>query len=84
MELQAEISNEHNEKLVGKELDVLIEGYLPDDGVYMGRTYRDAPEVDSFVWVKADRELMSGSIVPVQITDHNEYDLFADLVEEDY
>ncbi len=84
MELQAEISNEHNENLVGKELDVLIEGYLPDDGVYMGRTYRDAPEVDSFVWVKADRELMSGSIVPVQITDHNEYDLFADLVEEDY
>ena len=50
----------------------------------MGRTYRDAPEVDSFFWVKADRELMSGSIVPVQITDHNEYDLFADLVEEDY
>lgn len=84
MELQAEISNEHNENLVGKELDVLIEGYLPDDGVYMGRTYRDAPEVDSFVWVKADRELMSGSIVPVQITDYNEYDLFADLVEEDY
>lgn len=84
MELQAEISNEHNENLVGKELDVLIEGYLPDDGVYMGRTYRDAPEVDSFVWVKTDRELMSGSIVPVQITDHNEYDLFADLVEEDY
>lgn len=84
MELQAEISNEHNENLVGKELDVLIEGYLPDDGVYMGRTYRDAPEVDSFVWVKADRELMSGSIVPVKITDHNEYDLFADLVEEDY
>lgn len=84
MELQAEISNEHNENLVGKELDVLIEGYLPDDGVYMGRSYRDAPEVDSFVWVKADRELMSGSIVPVQITDHNEYDLFADLAEEDY
>lgn len=84
MELQAVISNEHNENLVGKELDVLIEGYLPDDGVYMGRTYRDAPEVDSFVWVKADRELMSGSIVPVKITDHNEYDLFADLVEEDY
>lgn len=84
MELQAEISNEYNENLVGKELDVLIEGYLPDEGVYMGRTYRDAPEVDSFVWVKADRELMSGSIVPVKITDHNEYDLFADLVEEDY
>lgn len=83
MELQQEISLDKNETLVGRTLDCIIEGYISDDDVYSARTYRDAPEVDGFVFVKSDSSLMSGSIVPVKITGATEYDLVGELVEEE-
>ena len=83
MELQQEISLDKNESLVGKTLDCIIEGYISDDDVYSARTYRDAPEVDGFVFVKSDNSLMSGSIVPVKITGATEYDLIGELIEEE-
>ena len=83
MELQQEISLDKNEALVGRTLDCIIEGYISDDDVYSARTYRDAPEVDGFVFVKSDSSLMSGSIVPVKITGATEYDLVGELVEEE-
>ena len=83
MELQQEISLDKNEALVGRTLDCIIEGYISDDDVYSARTYRDAPEVDGFVFVKSDSSLMSGSIVPVKIIGATEYDLVGELVEEE-
>lgn len=83
MELQQEISFEKSAECVGKLFDVLIEGYMPEEDIYVGRTYKDAPGVDGSVFVKADRELMSGSIVPVRITGSNEYDLTGELEEEE-
>ena len=83
MELQQEISLDKNETLVGRTLDCIIEGYISDDDVYSARTYRDAPEVDGFVFVKSDSSLMSGSIVPVKITGATEYDLVGELIEEE-
>ena len=81
MELQQEISYEKNQKLIGSIQRVLIEGYLVEDDVYVGRTYRDAPGVDGIVFVSAPYELMSGSFVDVKITEANEYDLTGVIVE---
>lgn len=81
MALQQEISYEKNQKLIGKIFTVLIEGYVAEDDVYVGRTYRDAPEVDGMVFVAAPYELMSGTFVQVRITGANEYDLTGEITE---
>ena len=81
MELQQEISYEKNQQMIGSTQKVLIEGYLVDDDVYVGRTYRDAPGVDGIVFVSAPYELISGSFVDVKITKANEYDLTGVIVE---
>lgn len=81
MELQQEISYEKNQELIGSVQRVLIEGYLVEDDVYVGRTYRDAPGVDGIVFVSAPYELISGSFVNVKITEANEYDLTGVIVE---
>ncbi len=80
MEFQQGVSYDKNISFIGKHLDVIIEGYLASDDVYAGRTYRDAPDVDGLVFVNSDRELMSGEIVTVKITDAGPYDMSADLV----
>ena len=81
MELQQEISYEKNQQMIGSTQKVLIEGYLVDDDVYVGRTYRDAPGVDGIVFVSAPYELISGSFVDVKITEANAYDLTGVIVE---
>ncbi len=81
MELQQEISYDKNESFIGKNLDVIIEGYIPDEDIYAARSYRDAPNVDGMVFVKCDYELMSGSIVNILVTDASEYDLIGEIVE---
>lgn len=81
MELQQEISYEKNQQMIGSTQKVLIEGYLVDDDVYVGRTYRDAPGGDGIVFVSAPYELISGSFVDVKITEANEYDLTGVIVE---
>ncbi|WP_027421994.1 30S ribosomal protein S12 methylthiotransferase RimO [Lachnobacterium bovis] len=80
MELQEEISFEKNEKMVGKVLDAFIEGKVADENVYIGRTYRDAPGVDGYIFVDTDKELMSGDMVKVKVTGAYEYDLIGELV----
>lgn len=82
MALQQEISYEKNQKLIGKIFDVIIEGYMADDDAYVGRTYRDAPDVDGMVFVKVPYEIMSGTFVGVKITDANEYDLIGEIYDE--
>lgn len=80
MLLQQELSAGRNEKLVGKELEVFVEGYIPDDNVYIGRTYADAPNVDGYVFFESDKQLESGVFVKCVITDHSEYDLYGEIV----
>ena len=75
MELQQEIAFEHCENMVGKVLDVMIEGKVADEPAYVGRTYMDAPNVDGLIFVNADEMLMSGDFVRVKVTGANEYDL---------
>ena len=60
---------------------VMIEGSLPEDGVYIGRTYKDAPNVDGYIFVNSERELLSGELVPVYVTDAKDYDLIGELIQ---
>ncbi len=77
MEIQKDISYRKNEKLIGKNLKVLIDSY--ENGVYIGRTERDAPEVDCEVFVETNEKLKIGNFYDTVIYDCNEYDLFAKL-----
>ena len=81
MELQQEISYDNCLNMIGKTIKVLIEGELPEDGVYIGRTYRDAPNVDGYCFVSATYPLMSGDFVTVKITEAKEYDLIGEVIE---
>lgn len=81
MFLQQEISYNINYDFIGKKLKVLVEGYLPDDDVYVGRSYRDAPDVDGMVFIRSPYELVSGTFAKVLITDCSEYDLTGEIVE---
>jgi ribosomal protein S12 methylthiotransferase len=71
MERQQAISLQINQSFVGKNLDVLIEGY--GDGISVGRSYRDAPEIDGMVFVESKAPI--GEIIPVKITGAMVYDL---------
>ena len=82
MELQQAVTFDLNESHVGEILDVLIEGYLPEDGIYVGRTYRDAPGVDGLFFVKASRELMTGDMVKARVTEAQGYDLSGVMTDE--
>ena len=79
MELQQGISLERNQTFVGQTLDVLIEGQ--GDGISIGRSYRDAPEIDGLVIVEG--ALPVGEMVPVRINGAMAYDLtgVADLTQ---
>ena len=83
MALQQEISADKAASRIDDEMSVLIEGYLYEDDIYIGRTYMDAPKVDGNVFVRAEEELISGDIVPVRITGANEYDLIGDVIYAD-
>jgi ribosomal protein S12 methylthiotransferase len=84
MEVQQPISLAKNRALVGRTLDVLIEGQ--GEGLSVGRSYRDAPEIDGLVLVQGDDErrveLPIGEIVPVHITAALEYDLIGEPVRD--
>lgn len=79
MELSAEVSEDKNSEFVGRDMDVIIEGYLPDEDIYAARSYRDAPDVDGLVYLKSETELMSGSVRHVKVTGYDTYDLTAEL-----
>jgi ribosomal protein S12 methylthiotransferase len=75
MEIQREISSELNEKLTGTIQKVLIDEYDREGGVYIGRTFRDAPEVDNEVLVTSERKLEAGDFLSVVVTGSGEYHL---------
>jgi len=81
MELQQEIAYDKASDCIGQKLMVMIEGKVADENAYVGRSYKDAPNVDGYVFVNADRNLMTGDFVPVVITGSYEYDLIGEIDE---
>ena len=82
MRLQQEIVFERTQTLIGKTFEVLVEGRIADeDHIYIGRTYMDAPQVDGFVFLSSERELISGDLVKAVITGAKGYDLIGELLE---
>ena len=82
MELQQAIAFEKAEDMVGQVLWCMIEGKVADEDVYIGRTYKDAPNVDGYIFVQTSATLMTGDFVKVQVTDSNEYDLIGEIYHE--
>lgn len=81
MELQQEIAFDLAEDMVGKCLEAMIEGRMPEEDVYVARTYKDAPSVDGYLFVNTDRQLLSGDIVKVTVTGSSEYDLIGEITD---
>ena len=81
MQLQQEISADRSAAMIGRIVRVMIEGFIPEDNTYVGRSYKDAPNVDGLVFVECDRELMSGDFIDVKMTGSTEYDLIGTIVE---
>lgn len=81
MALQQPIAFATGEAQIGNVLDVMVEGRLPEDNVYITRTYMDAPEVDGYVFVASDWDLISGEFLKVRITGADEYDLIGEILE---
>lgn len=79
MERQQNISLQVNQSFVDQTLDVLIEGYDEEQNVAIGRSYRDAPEIDGLVFIEGAAEI--GQIVPVRITGAMAYDLTGIIME---
>jgi ribosomal protein S12 methylthiotransferase len=82
MELQQEIAFAKAEDTIGTSMYVMIEGKVPDEHAYVARSYKDAPNVDGYVFVQTGRELMSGDFVKVKITGSYEYDLIGEIEDE--
>ena len=82
MKIQQDIAWTKAEEMIGKTVDVMIEGKLVKEGVYVGRTYKDAPGVDGQVFVECENELLSGDFVSVKVTGSLEYDLVGQVIKE--
>lgn len=80
MELQQEIAFDKAEDMIGREVLVMIEGKVADESAYVGRTYRDAPNVDGLIFINTDVELISGDFAKVKVTGALDYDLIGELM----
>ncbi|MCD7826718.1 MAG: 30S ribosomal protein S12 methylthiotransferase RimO [Clostridiaceae bacterium] len=79
MQLQQQIAFEKSREQIGRVFEVIIEGKLLKEGVYIARTYMDAPDVDGYVFVESDWNLISGDFVEVRITGADGYDLIGEI-----
>lgn len=82
MEQQMLISAENNEKLMGKELIAVVEGFDKFGECYFGRTEADAPDIDGKVFFSSDKPLEIGDFVTIKITDTLDYDLIGDVISK--
>lgn len=82
MELQQMIAFDRAQELAGRRLLVMVEGKVPDENAYVARSYKDAPNVDGYVFIQTARELMTGDFVWVRITGAHEYDLIGVIDDE--
>lgn len=82
MELQQAVAFEKAEEMIGQVLDVMVEGKVADEDVYVTRTYRDAPNVDGYLFLNTTAMLVTGDFVKALVTDFNEYDLIGEIYHE--
>ena len=82
-QIQAEIMDEHNASMMGKTLEVLVDGFDEEAEQFYGRTYADSPEIDGRVWIAAPEALVEGTFVKVCIDGLVDGDLSGYLVEEE-
>jgi ribosomal protein S12 methylthiotransferase len=83
MELQSEVCADLAEDMIGRELYCMIEGKVADEPAYIGRTYKDAPGVDGYIFVQTGEALMSGDFVKVKVTGAIDYDLIGEIADAD-
>ena len=82
MELQQAVAFEKAEDMTGRVLTVMVEGKVAEEDVYVTRTYRDAPNVDGYLFLNTTANLMTGDFVKALVTDSNEYDLIGEVYHE--
>ena len=82
-ELQSKVMDDYNDACIGQVMQVLCEGYDPDEESYFGRTFADSPDVDGKVWFTASRHVRTGTFADVRIVDCFEGELVG-VLEEDY
>ena len=80
MTMQNLISYENLTAHIDETFDVVVDGYLPEEDVYVGRTYMDAPDVDGAFFFRSDRTLMSGEHVTCIAINASDYDLYGEMV----
>lgn len=80
MELQKRISAEKCDEMTGTTVKVIVDGRIPEDNVYCGRSYKDAPDIDGMVFFSSDYEIMSGDFADVKINEASDYDLIGEAV----
>ncbi len=80
MTLQQEIAFDKAQDMIGEELLVMIEGKIPDENAYVGRTYMDSPGIDGNIFITTDEQLMSGDFCKVKVTGALEYDLTGEIL----
>ncbi len=81
MQIQQDIAFDKSNSRVGEIYEVMVEGKLPEEGVYIARTYMDAPDVDGYVFIQSDYNFDSGDFVKVEITRSDEYDLIGEIID---
>lgn len=79
---QQEIAFEKAEQQIGRELEVMVEGFIPDEGIYVCRTYMDAPNVDGLIFVSSEAKHMSGDFIRVRVVAAKDYDLIGEEMED--
>ena len=82
MELQQEISMDKAEEMIGRELLCMVEGSVADENAYVTRTYKDAPNVDGYLFLQTAETLMTGDFVRARVTGAMEYDLIGEMADE--
>ena len=82
VQMKQKISRQRGEEKVGRTIRVMIEGKLPEDDIFIGRSYMDAPNVDGFVFVRSKDSYLSGEFVDVKITQAKEYDLVGEAISD--
>lgn len=80
MQVQTHISARKMDMHIGEELEVIVDGYLAEENVYVARSYMDTYEIDGTIFFEADYEILSGTFVKVKITGASDYDLIGELI----
>ena len=80
--IQSRIMDDYHASMIGKTLEVLVDGYDEEYTQYFGRTFADSPEIDGRVWIACDEDLSEGTFVNVTIDGLIDGDLSGYVVEE--